>query len=240
LIPVVHQHGRVTVFEEKLGGQLQALDAWQAFNAWFPVLLPVFCILVVFDAFSYIADTCCFCVGKGSWRIDEENGVNAAMCTRGTSIINQERSNRQQGLPFGDSLMGETLIAPPSREERREQQQRRISDPRVAARRGSWSMSLPRSTPEQPGKYRPPRWVGASPLHRVGGEEAEEGRGGNWEAAKTRLQNAVGAGSSRQPTGNGARPLSSSARQRDSAADDSSASDSSFLDGLFAKLGTRQ
>jgi len=57
LIPVVHENGKHTVFDRMMGAT-STLGAIDLFNSWFPLVLPVFCGLVAFNAFHHLAGTC--------------------------------------------------------------------------------------------------------------------------------------------------------------------------------------
>jgi hypothetical protein len=54
LIPVVHENGKHTVFDQMMGAS-STLGAFDLFNSWFPLVLPVFCGLVAFNAFHHLA-----------------------------------------------------------------------------------------------------------------------------------------------------------------------------------------
>jgi hypothetical protein len=60
LIPVVHENGKHTVFDQMMGAS-STLGAFNLFNSWFPLVLPVFCGLVAFNAFHHLAGTLRWC-----------------------------------------------------------------------------------------------------------------------------------------------------------------------------------
>mmetsp|Transcript_13000 Transcript_13000/g.24800 ORF Transcript_13000/g.24800 Transcript_13000/m.24800 type:complete len:683 (-) Transcript_13000:83-2131(-) len=201
LVPVVHEGGRKTVFDQMMGNSGTS-GAFDLFNRWFPLVLPVYCLLIIFNAFHRLAGACCGCCSTYNF---DERVTSLELCDKGADILRQERANRVAGLGIGEgtvptSSSSADLLPLDPREPRPFANDRHRS-------RGMQNTSLGRSL-NRPGPNEFELDMEHKPsLGNIGASDESSAR---WDSARNRLSQALETGNR---SGTGARTAASSSLQ---------------------------